>query len=80
MADSKNVFISHVHADDHGLQKLKDLLAPKGIDIRDSSIHTGKINKPPSQATYFTPVINHPHEAPITAFMGFSTLFKAWSF
>jgi hypothetical protein len=44
MADSKNVFISHVHADDHGLQKLKDLLAPKGINIRDSSIHTGKFN------------------------------------
>lgn len=45
MADTKNVFISHVHADDGGLQKLKDLLAPKGTDIRDSSIHTGKFNK-----------------------------------
>lgn len=44
MAENKNVFISHVHADDHGLQKLKDLLAPKGINIRDSSIHTGKFN------------------------------------
>lgn len=30
MADKRNVFISHVHKDDHGLQKLKDLLAPKG--------------------------------------------------
>lgn len=44
MAESKNVFISHIHEDDHGLQKLKDLLAPKGVDVRDSSIHIGKFN------------------------------------
>jgi len=44
LADKKNVFISHVHKDDHGLQKLKDLLAPKGVEVRDSSIHTGKFN------------------------------------
>lgn len=44
MAKTRNVFISHVHKDDHGLQKLKDLLAPKGLDVRDSSIHTGKFN------------------------------------
>ena len=44
MTDKKNVFISHVHKDDHGLQKLKDLLATKGVDARDSSIHTGKFN------------------------------------
>lgn len=44
MAEKRNVFISHVHKDDHGLQKLKDLLAPKGMDVRDSSIHTGKFN------------------------------------
>ncbi len=42
--EKKNVFISHVHADDHGLQKLKDLLKPCGMDIRDSSIHIGKFN------------------------------------
>ena len=30
--------------DDHGLQKLKGLLAPKGMDVRDSSIHVGKFN------------------------------------
>lgn len=45
MAEKRNVFISHVHKDDHGLQKLKDLLAPKGLEVRDSSIHTGKFNK-----------------------------------
>ena len=44
MADIKNVFISHVHEDDAGLGKLKDLLAPKGMEIRDSSIHKGKFN------------------------------------
>lgn len=45
MQVQKNVFISHVHKDDHGLQKLKDLLAPKGMDVRDSSIHKGKFNE-----------------------------------
>ena len=44
MAETKNVFISHVHKDDDGLQKLKDLLAPKGMDVRNSSIHVGKFN------------------------------------
>lgn len=41
---TKNVFISHVHEDDAGLQKLKDLLASKGMNIRDASIHAGKEN------------------------------------
>jgi hypothetical protein len=40
----KNVFISHVHEDDAGLEKLKDLLASKGLVIRDASIHAGKEN------------------------------------
>lgn len=44
MADIKNVFISHIHEDDAGLGKLKDLLASKGVEIRDSSIHKGKFN------------------------------------
>ena len=44
MAEKRNVFISHVHKDDHGLQKLKDLLAPKGSRSGISSIHTGKFN------------------------------------
>jgi hypothetical protein len=45
MADTKNVFISHVHEDDDGLKKLNDLLASKGMEIRDSSIHKGKENE-----------------------------------
>lgn len=44
MADIKNVFISHIHEDDAGLGKLKDLLSSKGVEIRDSSIHKGKFN------------------------------------
>ncbi len=44
MALTKKVCISHGHKDDGGLQKLKDLLEPKGMDVRDSSIHTGKFN------------------------------------
>ena len=34
----KNVFISHVHEDDAGLKKLKDLIAKGGLTVRDSSI------------------------------------------
>ena len=45
MAETKNIFISHVHEDDDGLGKLKDLVASKGMDVRDSSIHTGKFNE-----------------------------------
>lgn len=45
MASQRNVFISHVHEDDDGLDKLKRLLASKGMNIRDSSIHTGKFNE-----------------------------------
>lgn len=43
--DVRNVFISHVHEDDEGLQKLKDLLASEGMHIRDASIHAGKENE-----------------------------------
>jgi MTH538 TIR-like domain (DUF1863) len=35
----KNVFISHVHEDDAGLNKLKDLIAKGGLTVRDSSIN-----------------------------------------
>jgi hypothetical protein len=46
MADNEisNVFISHVHEDDAGLGKLKNLLKTKGLHIRDASIHAGKEN------------------------------------
>jgi len=43
-AEIKNVFISHVHEDDAGLSKVKALLKANGMEIRDSSIHSGKPN------------------------------------
>lgn len=55
--DTKNVFISHVHEDDAGLGKLKDLLAPKGINIRDSSVHTGKFNDAKDEAYIKTQIL-----------------------
>lgn len=46
MADqTKNVFISHVHEDDAGLSKVKDLLAKHGMNIRDSSINSSNPNE-----------------------------------
>lgn len=45
MADQiKNVFISHVHEDDKGLNNLKNLLGSKGLEVRDSSITSEKPN------------------------------------
>lgn len=40
----KNIFVSHVHEDDSGLQKLKDLAAKHGCDLRDSSIDSTSPN------------------------------------
>jgi MTH538 TIR-like domain (DUF1863) len=42
--DIKNVFISHVHEDDDGLAKLKDLIEGGGLTIRDSSINSTNPN------------------------------------
>jgi hypothetical protein len=42
--DIKNVFISHVHEDDGGLAKLKDLISRGGLIIRDSSINSTNPN------------------------------------
>ncbi len=42
---TKNVFISHIHEDDAGLGKIKDLLAKNGMTIRDSSINSSNPNE-----------------------------------
>lgn len=42
--ETRNVFISHVHEDDDGLGKIKDLLGTKGFNIRDGSVNTEKPN------------------------------------
>lgn len=39
-----NVFISHIHEDDHRLQPLKDMLKEAGCEARDSSITSEKPN------------------------------------
>lgn len=45
MADEiKNVFISHIHEDDEGLGKLKDLVAKSGLTVRDASINSSNPN------------------------------------
>ena len=40
----RNVFISHIHEDDAGLGKTKDLLSKKGYALRDSSISADNPN------------------------------------
>jgi hypothetical protein len=46
MADKVcNVFISHIHEDDHRLQPLKDLLKDHGCEARDASITSEKPNQ-----------------------------------
>ena len=42
---NKNVFVSHIHEDDEGLTKLKDLVAKHGLPMRDSSITSDKPNR-----------------------------------
>jgi hypothetical protein len=41
----KNVFISHIHEDDQGFLKLKNLLADNGMTIKDSSINSMNSNE-----------------------------------
>lgn len=47
--DTKNVFISHIHEDDEGLGKLKDLLRSHGMTIRDYSITSDNPNNAHSE-------------------------------
>jgi hypothetical protein len=44
MADTKNIFISHVHEDDNLLPKLKGLVSRNGMEVRDGSINSDKPN------------------------------------
>ncbi len=45
----KNIFISHIHEDDKGLNKLKYLAKENGLGIRDSSITSEKPNQAKDQ-------------------------------
>ena len=44
MADTKNVFISHVHQDDALLPDLKNLISGAGMQVRDGSVNSDKPN------------------------------------
>lgn len=44
MADTKNIFISHVHEDDSLLPKLKDLIGRDGMEVRDGSVNSENPN------------------------------------
>lgn len=51
MANStKNIFISHIHEDDAGLNQLKSLLSKNGMSIRDYSINSDNPNNANSEA------------------------------
>src|SRR2546427_6290129 len=45
MADVMNVFISHVHEDDGGLEKLTNLIEKGGLSVRDASINSSNPNE-----------------------------------
>ena len=47
--ETKNVFISHIHEDDEGLKKLKDLLEKNGMTTRDYSISSDNPNNARSE-------------------------------
>ena len=41
----KNIFISHIHEDDHRLDPLKTLLGASGMNVRDGSVNSDKPNE-----------------------------------
>ncbi len=47
--DTKNVFISHIHEDDAGLRKLKELLKDNHLEARDYSIRSDNPNNAHSE-------------------------------
>ena len=50
MADEmKNIFISHIHEDDEGLDKLKSLLKDNGMTVRDYSVNSDNPNNAHSE-------------------------------
>ena len=48
--ETKNVFISHIHEDDAGLDKLKVLLRANGLTVRDYSINSDNPNNAHSES------------------------------
>lgn len=44
MENEKNVFVSHYNKDEENIKNLKDLLAPQGYSLKNSSIESSKSN------------------------------------
>jgi MTH538 TIR-like domain (DUF1863) len=53
----ENVFISHIHEDDDGLGKLKDLVSKAGLTIHDSSINSTNLNNANDSAYIKTQIL-----------------------
>ena len=47
--DIRNVFVSHIHEDDSGLGKLKNIVENNGMKVRDYSVNSDKPNKAKSE-------------------------------
>ena len=58
--DTRNVFISHIHEDDEGLARIKNLTEKHGMTLRDSSITADKPNTA-SNPGYIKSQILAPH-------------------
>ena len=56
----RNVFVPHIHKDDEGIRKIKDLAARHGLTLRDSSITSDKPNNARSEE-YIKRQILAPH-------------------
>ena len=56
--DIRNVFVSHIHEDDEGLGKLKNLLESNGMKIRDNSINSNNPNRAESEDYIKREIIN----------------------
>ena len=44
MAEMRNMLVSHIHEDDAGLVDFRDLLRRNGMEVRDYSITSDKVN------------------------------------
>ena len=45
MADTRDVFVSHIHEDEQHIENMKSLLAEHGFNVRDSSITSETPNR-----------------------------------
>ena len=72
MTGDRNVFVSHVHEDDDGIKKFKDLVEKEGMAVKDYSITKEKPNEAKS-ADYIKYGILKPHIEPCSVFVVYVT-------